>query len=159
MSDAGFSWTILSDSRERRVWLCCAGALSFVALVALAVALGLEPQPLRALALATSAGLVIAAGLTARRPGRRLALRIATDGSVWLRPEDPQAEALGQGEPAPAVRLWPTWVGSRCAAFRHGRGAIVLWHDSLPPGRFRLLCAHARWHVERSQPSTAVPAP
>lgn len=154
MAEAGFTWTALSASRERRAWLVAAAALCLLLTLFLALALWIEPSAGRALA----SGVAVAATLIAARAVASvptpIELRIDADGLIWRRPIVADDDAL----PA-ADRLRPMAVGSRLCCLADARGrALAVWHDGLPVDCFRKLCAHARWHVERDRAGPADPA-
>jgi hypothetical protein len=144
MTAAGFAWTTLGFSRERRAWLRAAGGVSLA--LATALASGLAAEPSIGLALAALAALGAAGGSMgwSMRPASPWALYIGVDGAIWGR-MNPAAI-----EPAAPVRLSPQVVGARLVTLTAGRRVVAVWRDALPPAHFRRLCAHARWPVERA---------
>ncbi|MDZ7652329.1 MAG: hypothetical protein U5L03_07110 [Burkholderiaceae bacterium] len=144
MAAAGFGWTPLDVSHERRAWLRAAATVSFGLTAALASGLAAEPSV--SLALAALAALSAAAVSTwwSVRPVTAWALYIGADGTIWGR-----VESAGIEVAAPA-RLHPQVVAARMVTLTTGRQVVAVWRDALPPAQFRRLCAHARWHVERA---------
>jgi len=148
MIGAGFSWSALNPSRERRSWLVCAAALS--AALASTLLLRFVADPSLALGWSAGCALVaaVAAYVTAQHPGPRRELRLDADGSIWCRPcMDPDAPPDNALAP---LRLLPNVIGRRLVTFRSAAGPRVVWADSLTAEQFRRLCANSRWHVERS---------
>jgi hypothetical protein len=79
------------------------------------------------------------------RPTPVMEVSIDGDGSIWHRSDsDTSADAVGS-------RLIPAIVSRHLMSFTGQAGTIAIWHDNLPADRFRRLCSHARWHVERSR--------
>jgi hypothetical protein len=143
MSGAGLSWFHLSPSRERRLWLFGAAAVSGCLALVLCAGAAANADPAvwaAAAATATAAGVAL---LAARRTTGAMCLAIDADGAIWLR--------RGEGpDDAPAERLQPRLAGDRLVTFSSAAGPVLVWRDGLPAAAFRRLSAHARWHVERT---------
>lgn len=150
MAAAGFGWTRLSPSRDRRRLLLAATFISATLAVTLLGSALAAPTHARWAAVAVVIVAVAAAGWGAVRPEPAWALRIDPEGRIWQRSAADSAvrEDLLDSGPLP-VRLWPTMAGTRLLGFSGASGFRLVWRDSLPPDRFRRLAAHARWHVER----------
>lgn len=154
MAEAGFTWTALSPSRERRRWLVVAAVLCLLLTLVLALALWLAPSLGRAIVCVVAVAATLIAARAAASEPASVELRVDTDGRIWRRPLVADDDAL----PA-ADRLRPIAVGSRLCCLADPRGrALAVWHDGLPVDRFRKLCAHARWHVERDRADPRNPA-
>ncbi|MCU0949963.1 MAG: hypothetical protein MUC68_02605 [Burkholderiaceae bacterium] len=118
----------------------------------LGVAAWIEPSVARGLALAVAAASTAVALRSACRAPVPIELRVDADGIIWHRPLTAADAAL----PA-AVRLRPVFAGSRlCCLSDSNARALAVWHDGLPVERYRALCAHARWHVERARDDAPV---
>lgn len=142
MAGAGFHWTLLRASDERRRWLRVAALLSSLLALALLAALWLEPDGVRALAAALAALAAAWAGAESGRPQPTYALHIDAGGAIWGR--------SGQAaEAAPPLRLRACVVTSRLVTLAGDAVTVTVWRDALPATEFRRLCAHARWHLER----------
>lgn len=151
MSGAGLSWISLAPSRERRLWLFGASAVSAILALIFGAAALSAPAPARLAAGAVSAVAALAALLAAVREPAAARLSIDADGAIWIRRGTAADEA-------PAERLLPRLPGDRVVTFAAGKGTVIVWRDSLPADVFRRLSAHARWHVERAS-RPAPPAP
>lgn len=145
MAGTGLSWTFLSPSRERRLWLSGAAAVSGCLAVVLGARAAIAVEPVLWVAAAVAAISAIVALLAARRASDAMQLAIDADGAIWLRRGESSAE-----------RLQPRLAGDRLVTFSSAAGPVLVWRDSLPADAFRRISTHARWHVERAprQPRT-----
>lgn len=139
MSGAGLSWIFLSPSRERRLWLSGAAAMSACLAVVLRAGAAIATEPVLWVAAAVAAMSAIVARLAARRGPEAMQLAIDAEGAIWLRRGESSAE-----------RLQPRLAGDRLVTFSSAGGPVLVWRDSLPADAFRRVNAHARWHVERA---------
>ena len=145
MAGAGFGWTALRASLERRRWLRAAALLSAALALLLLAAVWLDPHALRALAAAAAVLAAAWAGFESGRAPSPFALHIDADGAIWGRVE-------GAVEPSPPLRLRPGVVASRLVTLAGDGITAAVWRDALPASEFRRLCVHARWHLERGDP-------
>lgn len=145
MAGAGRSWIFLSPSRERRLWLSGAAAVSACLAVVLGARAAIAAEPVLWVAAAVAALSAIVARLAARPAPDAMQLAIDADGAIWLRRSESSAE-----------RLQPRLAGDRLVTFSSAAGPVLVWRDSLPADAFRRVSTHARWHVERAprQPRT-----
>jgi hypothetical protein len=139
MSGAGLSWIFLSPSRERRLWLSGAAAVSACLAAVFGAGAVSAAEPVLGIAAAAAALSAIGALLEARRAPDAMQLAIDADGAIWMR----------RGESS-AQRLQPRLAGDRLVTFSSAAGPVLVWRDNLPADAFRRLSAHARWHVERA---------
>jgi hypothetical protein len=145
MIGPGFSWTKLTPSAVRRRWLL--GAASVCAVLVAIFGARFIVGPTAGLGCAVI--VAMAAAVTTLRGLRQTAsameVSIDGDGYIWHRSDgDASADAVGS-------RLIPAIVSRHLVTFTGQAGTIAIWHDNLPADRFRRLCSHARWHVERSR--------
>jgi hypothetical protein len=161
MTVAGFSWTLLRSSRERRVWLSIAGLVCATLAVILAaralsgpVVSSAWPLLLGAAAAAIGSGSAARAVLV---DPPSVGLSVDSDGAIWGRIGMPAAA----DESVPPIEFQPRIVSDRLVTLCSGGLWVAVWRDALPPEYFRRLCAHARWRVERmprgSRPDHAAP--
>jgi hypothetical protein len=142
MAGAGFHWTLLRASDERRRWLRAAALLSSALALVLLAALWLEPDGVRALAALAAVLAAAWAGAESGRAPPPYALHIDADGVIWGR-------AGEVAERAPPLRLRACVVASRLVTLDGDAGPVAVWRDALPVDGFRRLCVHARWHLDR----------
>jgi hypothetical protein len=146
MGGPGFSWTTLTPSLTRQRWLLGATVVCVVLAAVFTVRFVASPTIGLGIAAVASGVAAVAAGWCLVRPEPSSMVKIDGAGSVWRRAVGDDASA---GE-----RLSPSVVSRHLMTFTGGAVPIAIWHDNLPADRFRRLCSHARWHVDRSRQGT-----
>jgi hypothetical protein len=145
MVGPGFSWTKLTPSAARRRWLLGAACVCAVLVAIFGARFIVGPTVRLGFALIAAMAAAVTAIHGLGRPAPAMEVSIDGDGSIWQRSEgDTSADAVGS-------RLIPAIVSRHLVTFTGQAGTIAIWHDNLPADRFRRLCSHARWHVERSR--------
>ncbi len=159
MSSPGFGWIPLSPSRLRVRSLATAAGMCAATAIILAVAatLGGSLMPGVLSLLAAVAAAVAWRGRQSLQVTHEL--RVDPEGRIWRRPVSRADEQSDRGDSlAPQRVIGGAQVPGVGLSARTDTGSVFIWADSLPTEHFRLLCAHARWHVERIDGGTLTSA-